>query len=189
MKPKIKKAIPIPFELRDAFHGVVNLLEEKERNPDDVNIDFDDAIQIGGLCGGRNRRGYLDFTWHLGTEPRCKWFFSLHEFEIQNYAHGIVSELQLYMCDTATCMCGSALSEFTCFHCDYVETDPTALQMRRRAISITSKEQFVAEMLQLEPTATWARVLTVFQLITGLGERVGWFSASELKAMIEKLKS
>jgi hypothetical protein len=120
-KPKIKKAIPIPPEMQDAMREVVELVAESERNPNDVNnIDFDDAIQIGGLCGGRDRRENppFYFSWHPGNSRRCRWYFSLHEFEIENIADGNLTELPLFACDSSDCQCGDEDPDFKCFHCD-----------------------------------------------------------------------
>jgi hypothetical protein len=121
IKPKVRKTIEIPYKLRSYLQDVEDLLEEKERNPDDVNIDFDDAIQCGGLCGGRDNRGWLNFAYHFGNEKRCTWHFRVHEFEIQSYARGMTRELTLYMCDSTRCQCGSEKADFICAHCDFTD--------------------------------------------------------------------
>jgi len=180
--------VEIPFELRSDFQDVESLLEEKERNPDDVNVDFDDAIQIGGLCGGRDNGGWLNFTYHIGNAKRCTWDFRVHEFEIENYADGITRELQLYMCDSADCQCGSQDADFLCMHCDFSDDDPAEEHMNKIAPSIDSKEAFVAEFLRIEPDASVERIVRIFQPIPELGERVGWLAPSEVKAIMEKLK-
>jgi hypothetical protein len=57
LKPKLKerRKIQISSELQNALAEVHFLVGEAKRDPH-VNLDFDDAIQVGGLCGGRYQR-------------------------------------------------------------------------------------------------------------------------------------
>ena len=51
-KPKDRRKVPIPVELRAALREVFELIQEAKYDPDIV-LDFDDAIQVGPVCGGR----------------------------------------------------------------------------------------------------------------------------------------
>ena len=44
--------MPISAELRDSLHEVFELIQQAKHDPDIV-LDYDDAIQVGAVCGGR----------------------------------------------------------------------------------------------------------------------------------------
>ena len=50
--PKERRGLAIPDELQDSLRQVWELIEEAKRDPD-INLHFDDAIQVGAVCGGR----------------------------------------------------------------------------------------------------------------------------------------
>lgn len=68
VQPKDHRLVPIPDDLRGAMREVCRLLKDAGNDPD-VAVDFDDAIQVGGLCGGRYRGGErpFGFTYHPAT--------------------------------------------------------------------------------------------------------------------------
>src|SRR5262249_40008103 len=90
LQPRLKerRKVPISPELRDALAEVHFLVTEAKRDPH-VNLDFDDAIQVTRLCGGRYQKkpGRFRFTWypeHDKGAGRC--YLDLFEFEIEDIA-------------------------------------------------------------------------------------------------------
>jgi hypothetical protein len=51
-KPKDRRKVPIPPELRESMREVFQLVEQAKYDRD-IPIGYDDAIQIGAVCGGR----------------------------------------------------------------------------------------------------------------------------------------
>src|SRR5262249_21170702 len=90
-----------------------------------VNLDFDDAIQVTRLCGGRYQKkpGRFRFTWypeHDKGAGRC--YLDLFEFEIEDIADGRLVELPLYCCVSPECRAMFTTPDGHC-DCDYVD-DP-----------------------------------------------------------------
>jgi len=98
---------------------VFRLIKEEKRDPD-VVLNFDDAIQIGPLCGGRvgtERRPY-QFTYYLNRNGG-QWRLALHRCDIEDIADGRLTEMTMYCCKTPNCGYMSNLNEGGC-KCDYV---------------------------------------------------------------------
>ncbi len=51
-RPKECLRVPVPDELRAALREVFKLIEEAKTDRD-IELGFDDAIQVGPVCGGR----------------------------------------------------------------------------------------------------------------------------------------
>jgi hypothetical protein len=123
-KPKKRRKVPIPSDLREAMQEVLSLIKESKRDPD-VNIDFDDAIQIGSLCGGRYQKkpNRFDFRYYPERGQQSgTWYLDLHDCDIEDIADGRLTEITLHCCTSPTCGRKFSKPDGHC-DCDYVK-DP-----------------------------------------------------------------
>ena len=100
VKGKDRRLVPIPDELRDSLREVVTLLAEADADPE-IYLDFDDAIQVGALCGGRCGPASHPFVFTYfpsGDWTRRRWHLSLHRAEIEDIAEGRMVEILMYCC-------------------------------------------------------------------------------------------
>ncbi len=122
VKPKERRMVPIPDDLRDVMRETYELILEARRD-DTIAIDFDDAIQIGGLCGGRvgkkPRRFQFDYT--PPDDKDARWELALHPTEIEDIGDGRMTELLMYCCTSPNCRRKFREAEGVCFECDYEE--------------------------------------------------------------------
>ncbi len=51
-RSKDRRKVSIPAQLRESLREVFELIQRAKQSPDIV-LDFDDAIQVGAVCGGR----------------------------------------------------------------------------------------------------------------------------------------
>jgi hypothetical protein len=120
-RPKERRRVPVPAELRDSLRAVWELIEQARHDPDIV-LDFDDAIQVGAVCGGRigkPPRPYV-LTYHPeGDAERGRWFLSLHWTEIEDIADGCLTEMAMYCCTSPECRCKFREAGENCSYCDY----------------------------------------------------------------------
>jgi hypothetical protein len=73
VQPKDHRLVPIPHDLRDAMREVHRLLRDAESDPD-IAVDYDDAIQVDGLCAGAISRGETSVRVDiLPRRPRRAW--------------------------------------------------------------------------------------------------------------------
>lgn len=124
-KPKDRRKVAIPFELRESLHEVYELICEAKRDPD-INLDFDDAIQVGAVCGGRygkKPRPYVLTYYPEGDRDRGRWELTLHRTEIEDIGDGRMTEITLFCCASADCRSKFREADESCFYCDYVD-DP-----------------------------------------------------------------
>ena len=115
--------MPIPDDLRDAMRQVHELLGHAEDDPG-IAVDFDDAIQVGGLCGGRYREGKRPFGFTYfppDRDERGRWLLTLHPQEIEDIADGVMTEIKLYSCTSPDCRMKFREADDTCFYCDYYD--------------------------------------------------------------------
>jgi hypothetical protein len=122
-QPKDRRKVPIPDELRDSLREVYELIRRAKHDPD-IMLDFDDAIQVCAVCGGRiggKQRPYLMTYYPEGDEKRGCWFLTLHRTEIEDIGDGRMTELMLYCCTSPGCRCKFREAEEYCFYCDYVD--------------------------------------------------------------------
>ena len=69
-KPKDRREVPIPVELRESLCEVFELIRKAKNDPDIV-LDYDDAIQTGAVSGGRygkDARPYV-LTYYPEGDP------------------------------------------------------------------------------------------------------------------------
>lgn len=194
-RPKDQRKVPIPDELRESLREVREVIDEAERDPDDMPIDFEDAIQVGAICGGRvgedNRP--FEFTYFpAGDRKYGRWFLVLHETEIEDIADGVISELTMYCCTSPDCHCKFRDESETCVFCDYeddAETVSLNQQLAALAQTVNSKKEWVAGYLRIKPNASGASLIGDYNPIDGLGDRLGWFSTPEAQELIDQLRS
>jgi hypothetical protein len=120
-KPKERRRLAIPAELRDALQHVWELIEEAKRDPD-INLSFDDAIQVGAICGGRTgekARPYELTYYPTGDTEPGPWELTLHPLEIEDIADGRMSDIAMYCCTSPTCRRKFREASGNC-NCDYV---------------------------------------------------------------------
>lgn len=194
-QPKEKRIVSLDHEFRESMIEVRELLEEFELNPDDAFIDFDDAIQVGSVCGGRvgsPKRPFV-FTFYP-QDDSCygSWFLSLHETEIEDIADGVMTEISMWCCTSPDCRSKFRDESETCFFCDYEDdVETVALQQRLKGLATTvkSKEEWVTGYLQIKPDASCHSLIADYNPIDGLGERLGWFSSEEAQEMLDGVRS
>jgi len=117
--------VPIPGDLRDSLREVFELIQQARHNPD-INLDYDDAIQIGAVCGGRcgtEHRPFVLTYYPEGDADKGRWFLTLHRTEIEDIGDGRMTEMTLYCCTSPECRCKFREVGEHCFHCDYAD-DP-----------------------------------------------------------------
>lgn len=158
-KHKEQRKVPIPEDLRASLAEVQTLVEESISDPD-IDLDFDDAIQVGSLCGGRygtKERPYVLTYYPKNGAKGEQWVLTLHATEIEDIADGVKAEIVLYCCINLTCHCKFREADEHCSQCDYVEdpelgsfTFPHAIErlLHRGVVGIT-KESSRSDVMKL----------------------------------------
>jgi len=193
-KPKERCKVQIPAELRDSLPEVFELIQQAKHDLDIV-LDYDDAIQIGAVCGGRygkKARRYVLTYFPEGEGKRGRWYLTLHRTEIEDIGDGHMTEITMFCCTSPDCHCKFREEKESCCFCDYEDDEETRnLQARLETIAktVNTKEEWIAVYLREKPDATAASVIADYNPIEGLGERLGWFSFAEAEALIEKVRS
>ena len=128
LQPKVKdrRKVPIPGELRDSLREVFELIQRARHDPD-VNLDFDDAIQVGAVCGGRygtKQRPFVLTYYPEGDAKRGRWFLTLHRTEIEDIGDGRLTEISMYCCTSPDCRSKFREADDHCGHCDYAIGEP-----------------------------------------------------------------
>lgn len=123
VKAKDRRKVSIPAELRDSLHEVFELIQEARSDPDIV-LGFDDAIQVGAVCGGRygkKPRPYVLTYYPEGDTEKGRWFLTLHRTEIEDIGDGRMTDITMYCCTSPDCRCKFREADEHCFYCDYVD--------------------------------------------------------------------
>ena len=121
-RPKERRRVSIPAELRESLRAVWDLIQQATHDLE-INLDYDDAIQAGALCGGRigeRSRPYVLTYFPAGEDSRGRWFLTLHHTEIEDIADGRMSDIAMHCCTAPDCRCKFRESDGLCFYCDYV---------------------------------------------------------------------
>jgi hypothetical protein len=193
-KPKDRRKVPIPAELRDSLKAVCQLIQQAKNDPD-IPLGYDDAIQVGAVCGGRigkKPRPYVLTYFPEGDDRRGRWHLTLHPTEIEDIGDGRMTEITMYCCTSTDCRSKFREQDEHCGFCDYEEDEATRIfkaRLEALAAKVSSKEEWIKGYLQENPDATPASVIADYNPIDGLGERLGWFSFPEIEALIQKVKS
>jgi hypothetical protein len=111
--------VPIPEELRASLREVHEIIRAARHDPD-IHLDFDDAIQVERICGGRCAvdRKRFDLTYYPSGFPNCRWHLRLHKLEIEDISDGVMAEITLWSCTSPGCDCKSRQAADRCPHCD-----------------------------------------------------------------------
>jgi hypothetical protein len=121
-KPKDRRKVPVPAELRESLHEVFELIQQDSH----IRLDYDDAIQVGAVCGGRygkKPRSYVLTYYPEGDVERGRWFLTFDRTEIEDIGDGRMGEITLYCCTSPECRCKFREADDHCFYCDYAD-DP-----------------------------------------------------------------
>ncbi|MEZ6141022.1 MAG: hypothetical protein R3B84_10665 [Zavarzinella sp.] len=88
----VEMRVVVTPELKSDMQEVCEYLSAVANDPDE-NIDFDDAIQIGSLCGGRlnRRRDIYLFSYHL--DKGDVWSFEVPRTVLDGIADGSIDNL------------------------------------------------------------------------------------------------
>jgi hypothetical protein len=124
-KDKVRRKVPIPAELRESLLEVHELIQQAKHDPDIV-LDYDDAIQVGAVCGGRygkKPRPFVLTYFPEGDGQRERWYLTLHRTEIEDLGGGRMTEIVMYCCAGPDCRCKFREADAHCFYCDYTD-DP-----------------------------------------------------------------
>lgn len=122
-RPKDHRKVQIPEELRTSLREVYELIQEAKRDGD-IRLDYDDAIQVGAVCGGRygkKPRSYVLTYYPENNRDRGQWFLTLHRTEIEDVGDGVMTSITMYCCVSPDCECKFREPDDHCFYCDYVE--------------------------------------------------------------------
>jgi hypothetical protein len=122
-KAKERRKVAIPADLRDSLREVFELIQQAKHDPD-VNLGYDDAIQVGSVCGGRygkKPRPYVLAYFPQGDGERGRWYLRLHRSEIEDIGDGHLMELVMYCCTSPDCRTKFREADENCSRCDYVE--------------------------------------------------------------------
>jgi hypothetical protein len=122
-RPKERRKVPIPDELRESFHEVFELIQQAKHDPD-IRLNYDDAIQMGKVVGGKHGnklRPYVLTYYPNGIGGRDYWFLTLHRTEVEDIGDGIMREISMYCCTSPDCECKFREQDKTCPYCDYVD--------------------------------------------------------------------
>jgi hypothetical protein len=148
-KPKDRRKVPIPSELRDSMRDVFELVEHAKHDRD-IAIGYDDAIQVGAVCGGRcgTKGRPFTFTYYPeGDQKRGRWNLTLHKLEIEDIGDGRMTEITMYCCTAPDCRTKSREDNVPCFFCDYEDDAETvAYKARLEALAqkVSTKEEWIA---------------------------------------------
>lgn len=159
-QPKDRRKVPIPPDLRESLRQVHDLIEQAKHDPD-IELGFDDAIQVGAVCGGKfgKKRRAFHLTYFPEDEgERGRWYLTFHPTEIEDIGIGRMTEIMMYCCTTDTCRCKFREADDWCFDCDYAADPnfgtfgfPEAEQrLRERGVSslsaTSSREDVIARL-------------------------------------------
>lgn len=126
-RPKDRRKVPIPADLRESLREVFELIRQAKHDPD-VRLDYDDAIQVGAVCGGKygsKQRPYVLTYYPEGNRETDRWFLTLHRTEVEDIGDGTMVEITMYCCVSPDCECKFREADDHCFHCDYIDEEPS----------------------------------------------------------------
>ena len=131
LQPKVKdrRKVPIPDGLRESLREVFELIQQAKHDPG-INLDFDDAIQVRAVCGGRYGRKQRPFVltyYPEGDDKRGRWLLKLHCTEVEDIGDGVMTEITMYCCTSPDCRSKFREADDHCFYCDYVEDEEASV--------------------------------------------------------------
>jgi hypothetical protein len=184
-RPKQKKlrSVKIPAELSKALGKAFELIEDAD---EPHRFDYDDAIQVGPICGGRTgakSRPY-EFTYFpTGDTTRGRWYLRLTESEIEDIGDGRISKLPMHCCTSKNCRTKFSKKGSRCDFCDYFEDDPVEVAKQRALEKIAekakNKREFVAAYVKHFPDASTFSLFTDLASLNGANVHFGQISFPE----------
>ena len=184
-RPKQKKlrSVKIPAELSKALGEAHERIEDAD---DPHRFDYDDAIQVGPICGGRTggkSRPY-EFTYFpTGDTTRGRWYLFLTESQIEDIGDGRISRLPMHCCTSKNCRTKFSKKSSRCDFCDYFEDDPAEVAKQRALVRIATKaknkREFVAAYVKQFPDASTFSLFTDLTSLRGAEVRFGKISFPE----------
>src|SRR5436190_18463722 len=106
-RPKDRRKVPVPDELRQSLREVFDLIRQAKHDPN-IRLDYGDAIQVGAVCGGKygsKDRPYVLTYFPEGNPDKGRWFLALHRTEIEDIGDGLMTEITMYCCVAPDCEC------------------------------------------------------------------------------------
>jgi hypothetical protein len=122
-KEKDRRKVPIPPELRESLAEVYELIQQAKHDPD-IPLGYDDAIQVGAVCGGKfgkKPRPFVLTYFPDGDGKRGRWYLRLHRTDIEDIGDGRMTEITMYCCTGPDCRRKFREADDHCFYCDYTE--------------------------------------------------------------------
>ena len=109
--------------LANAFRGALQEIEFAE-NSDEYELEgVCDAIQVGGLCGGKygdaNRPFVFSYYYDDGNRNSRPWHIALNIGELKSIASGHQKTIEFFKCDDPMCNFHTNDSAVLCDDCDY----------------------------------------------------------------------
>lgn len=90
----LQLSVEVTSELKTDMKDVCEYLDDVANDPDE-NIDFDDAIQIGSLVGGRISRRKDTYLFSHRTANGSVWTFSVPRTVLEGIADGTIAKLSV----------------------------------------------------------------------------------------------
>jgi hypothetical protein len=119
-KSKERRKVALPAELRDSMREVFALIQ-RAKHDSDFELDYDDAIQVDAICGGKigtKLRPYV-FTFSPTGDPDSgQWQLTLHKTEIEDIADGRMTEVTMSCCTDQGCRRKFREADEECSQCD-----------------------------------------------------------------------
>ena len=91
-RERVEIRVDVTPELRDDMQEVCEFLNEAADDPDE-NIDYDDAIQIGSLCGGRLNRRHDMYLFSYYQTNGDVWSFKAPRTLLDGIADGSIGKI------------------------------------------------------------------------------------------------
>ena len=91
---RVELTVDVPPQLMSDMQGVCEFLDVVADDPDE-NIDYDDAIQVDSLCGGRIHKTLDKYAFRFtGSAGEC-WDFEAFRDDLHGIADGSVQSLKV----------------------------------------------------------------------------------------------
>ena len=190
IKLKIAEEVVIGDDLQRFFKTVDDLIKQNDYT---ATTESDDLIQTEFVYGGLIEEGndLYGFTYFPEQKTRHKWEIALTASEIEAISSGKKKSLTLWKCQNPDCRSFFSWEDESCSDCDYVDDDDLA-EKKRILSSLpqgTGREDWAKAYLANFPDADPFEVISDYNSQPQLGEKWGYFSLDEMRALIEKQKN
>jgi hypothetical protein len=130
IKPKVRRLVEVPEELKRAMQEVWPTVRHARKNPKKY-LGIDDGIQTDRLIGGLEdlERKPFRFTFTpWGASKRSRWYLWVDHTEVEDIGDGHLKELKMYCCASPECEMKFSREDDTCFYCDWEDDDSSRSQ-------------------------------------------------------------